>query len=42
MKGQILRAFTGFPQRLENLEMESGPENVLEKSWNIKHWQKVM
>ena len=31
---------TGFPQRLENLENESG--HFTEKSWNIIDWPKVM
>ena len=31
---------TGFPQRLENLENESG--HFMEKSWNIINWPKVM
>ena len=32
----------GFPQRLENLENENGYGRVMENSWNMKNWPKVM
>ena len=32
----------GFPRRLENLENENDHRKVMEKSWNMKNWPKVM
>ena len=34
-------SYSGFPQKLENLENESGHGKVTEKSWNMKNWPKV-
>ena len=35
--------YSGFPQRLENLENENGHEKVMEKSWmKMKSWPRVM
>ena len=39
LSNSLLTVYTGFPQRREN---ESGHGKIMEKSWNIKNWPKVM